>query len=87
MLATLLTLAFLAAATLAAAVIATSLAKGFAAASSLRRQLAVCEDVLWVTVRHERAAPVRGIIPARVSPRSVRPAVSLPHRPARRAAA
>jgi hypothetical protein len=54
MLATLSTLVFLGAATLAAAVISVSLAKGFAAASMLRRQLAFCDDVRTVTVRHER---------------------------------
>ena len=44
MLATLMTIAFAAAAVLALAVIAASLAKGFGAAASLRRQIALCSD-------------------------------------------
>ena len=55
MLATLLTLAFLAVAILAVAVISASFAKGLAAASMLRQQLALCSDIRTVTVRHERA--------------------------------
>ena len=87
MLAPLMTFAFLAAAALAAAVIAASLAKGFAAASFLRRQLAACGDEQWVTVRHQRATVVSGVIPVRVSQRPIRSAAPLLHRPARRAAA
>lgn len=87
MLATLMTFAFLAVAALAVAVIAASLAKGFAAASFLRRQLAVCGNERLVTVRHQRATVVSGVIPARVSQRPVRSAAPLLHRPARRAAA
>ena len=87
MLATLMTFAFLAATGLAAAVIAAALAKGFAAAPFLRRQLAVCGDERLVTVRHQRAASISGVIPARVSQRPVRSAAPLLHRPARRAAA
>jgi len=50
MLATFLTIVFLAASALAGAVIAASLAKGFAAATTLRRHLALCSDVRLVTL-------------------------------------
>src|SRR5690348_72277 len=86
MLATFLTLAFLSATLLAGAVIAVSLAKGFAAASSLRRQLALCEQERWVTVRHQRAAPAKVLATARTN-RTVRAAVTAPMRSRQRAAA
>ena len=73
MLATFLILAFLAVGTLAVAVISASLAKGFAAASMLRRQLALCNDVRTVTVRHERTR-TRPVTMARSPRRPVRPA-------------
>lgn len=81
MLATLFTLAFLAAATLAVAVISASLAKGFAAAATLRRQLALCGDVRTVTVRHERTR-VRMVATARAPRRPARlaPALAAPTR-------
>ena len=72
MLATLLILAFLAAAVLATAVISATLAKGFAAVASVRRQLARCCDERMVTVRHERIR-ARPVVTARVSRRPVRP--------------
>ena len=71
MLATFLILAFLAAAILAVAVISASLAKGWAAASMLRRQLDLCCEVRTVTVRHERAR-VRPVAMARAPRRPVR---------------
>ena len=86
MLAPLLTVVFLAATALAGAVIAVSLAKGLAAASSLRRQLAVCSDERLLTVRHQRVVALR-VAPTRVAQRPVRSPAALPHRPARRAAA
>ena len=82
-----LTLTFLAAAVLAAAVIAASLAKGLAAASSLRRQLVLCHDERLVTIRHQRLAVIRGITPARASQRPARSPAALPQRRGRRAAA
>lgn len=85
MLAMLLTFAFLTTAALATAVIASSLAKGFAAASSLLKQLAVCDDTRTVVVRHERLAVSRAIIPARLSHRPIRTA--LLHASKQRAAA
>jgi hypothetical protein len=86
MLAVLLTLTFLAAAFLAGAVIAVSLAKGFAAASSLRGQLALCEQERWVTVRHQRAAPAKVLATARTN-RTLRAAATAPMRSRQRAAA
>lgn len=74
MLATLLMLAFLAAAVLATAVISASLAKGFAAVASVRRQLAQCGEERLVTVRHERIR-ARPVVMARVSRRQLRPAL------------
>ena len=72
MLATLLILAFLAAAVLATAVISASLAKGFAAVATVRRQLARCGDERVATVRHEHIRP-RPVVTARASRRPVRP--------------
>ena len=83
MLATLMTIAFAAAAVLALAVIAASLAKGFAAAASLRRHIALCRDDREVTVRHGRALArpfaEHGFSPVRAPRRKARP---LAHRPA-----
>lgn len=76
MLATLSTLAILAAAVLAIAVIAASLAKGVAAATMLRRRLALCGDVRTVTVRHERTR-ARPVATVRSSRRPLRPAPAL----------
>ena len=82
MLATLMTIAFAAAAVLALAVIAASLAKGFAAAASLRRQIALCRDEREVTVRHgrtlARSFAEHGFSPARASRRKTRPLAHLP---------
>jgi hypothetical protein len=87
MLAAVSTLVFLAAAALATAVIAASLAKGLAAASSFRRQLALCEDVRFVTIRHERDGRARAVVTVRAARRPSRlvPAQSAQTR--RRAAA
>jgi hypothetical protein len=71
------TLAFLAIAGLAMAVITASLAKGFAAASMLRRQLALVDDVQMVTVRRERPSRVRLTATVRPSRRALRPAPAL----------
>jgi hypothetical protein len=68
------TLLFLAIAALSIAVIGATVAKGLAAASLLRRRLALCSDTRLLTVRHERvrarpaamARPSRH--PARPSP-------------------
>ena len=81
MLATLMTLAFVAAGLLAAAVISASLAKGFAAASMLRQQLALRSDVRTVMVRQERARP-HFVATARSPRRPVRlaPAFATPAR-------
>jgi hypothetical protein len=76
MLATFLTLAFLTAAMLATAVIAASLAKGLAAASSLRRQLAASGDVRVVTVKHQRAPRSQPAIAIRSGRRPVRLAIA-----------
>ena len=77
-----LSIAFTAAALLAATVIAVSLVKGFAAAASLRRQLALCSDEREVTIRHVRPLPrglaEAGFNPMRVSRRTVRPVAPLP---------
>ncbi len=72
MLATLMTFTFLAIAALATAVIAASLAKGFAAAVALRQQLALCGDARTVTIRHERTR-ARPMVTARAARRPVRP--------------
>jgi hypothetical protein len=72
MLATLLTFTFLAIAALAMAVIAVSLAKGIAAAATLRQQLALCGDARSATVMHERTR-ARPVITARAIRRPVRP--------------
>ena len=76
MLATLMTFAFLAIATLATAVIAASLAKGFAAAVALRQQLAHCGDVRKVTIRHGHAR-ARPMVTVRATRRPIR-ALALP---------
>jgi hypothetical protein len=80
------TLLFLAIAGLAIAVIGASLAKGMAAASVLRRQLALCGDVRMVTVRHERIR-ARPAAMARPSRRPARPAPVPAVRPRQRVAA
>ncbi len=79
MIATLSTPVFIAAALLAVAVIRVSLAKGFAAATMLRRQLILCRDVRTVTVRRERARACP-VVMARPTRRPVRPAPALPAR-------
>jgi len=79
MFATLLTLTFLAIAALAMAVIAASLAKGFAAAITLRQQLALCGDARRVTIRHERIR-ARPLVTVRATRRPVRPP-TLPAQP------
>ena len=78
MFATLLTLAFSAAAVLACAVIAASLAKGLAAATSLRQQLAQCSDERLVVIRHLGANGMCEVTPRRRSRRSVQPALLRP---------
>lgn len=82
MLAALMIIAFTAAAILTTTVIAISLVKGFAAAASLRRQIALCDDERVVTVRHGRALAhpfaEHGFSPARASRRKVRPFAHLP---------
>jgi hypothetical protein len=62
MLATLLTLSFASAGTVALTVIGLSLVKGFAAASALRRQFALCSGTREVTIRHQRAPVARTAI-------------------------
>jgi len=86
MLAMLLTLTFLAAAVMAVAVISASLAKGFAAATGLRRQLALCSDLRIVTVGHEHAR-VRAVATARSPRRPVRQASLVAIRARQRVAA
>jgi hypothetical protein len=71
------TLAFLAIVGLAMAVITASLAKGFAAVSMLRRQLALADEVRMVTVRHERPIRARPTATVRPSRRALRPAPAL----------
>jgi hypothetical protein len=82
MFAALMTLAFAAAAVLALAVIAVSLATGFAAAASLRRQIALCEDERVVTIRHGRAFAhpfaEQGFSPVRAPRRKPRAFAPLP---------
>jgi hypothetical protein len=87
MLAMLLTIVFLAAAVLALATIAASFAKGFVAVSSMRRQLALCEEGRMVTIRHERAVPARAVVTLRAGRRPSRPASALAPQARRRAAA
>ena len=86
MLAMLLTLAFTAVAALAIAVISASFAKGFAAVTVLRRQIALCNSERTVTVRHGRTARARPVA-MRVSRRPIRPVVVAPVRLPERAAA
>jgi hypothetical protein len=52
-------------------VIAASLAKGLAAATTLRRHQARCTDTRRVTIRHERT-PVKAVV-TRASYRPLRP--------------
>lgn len=86
MIALLFTLAFIAAAVLALATIAASFAKGLAAASELRQQLALCADTRMITVRHRDAVRQRPVIAMRPLRRSTRP-MSAPVAPARRTVA
>ena len=86
MLATLLTLAFTAAAVLAIAVISTSFAKGLAAWTMLRQQIALCEGERTVTVRHQRMIHAQQVT-MRGSRRPLRPVVAAPARLPQRAAA
>jgi hypothetical protein len=82
MLAALMTIAFAATAILAIAVITASLAKGFAAAAALRRQIALCPDERVVTVRHGRALAhpfaEHGFSPVRAPRRKLRASAHLP---------
>lgn len=87
MLAMLMTLVFLAAAVLALATIAASFAKGLAAVSSVRRQLALCEEGRMATIRHERLMPARAAIILRTARRSSRPGATLAPQARRRAVA
>jgi len=87
MLATLLTLAFLATAILATVVVAASLAKGLAAATSLRQQLALVGGMRTVTVRHQRVVRRAVPITARTPRRPRRLAPVLPARVPQRVAA
>jgi hypothetical protein len=80
-------LAFLAVATLAMAVIASSLAKGLATVSLLRRQITVCDDTRLVRVRHERGPRAASVISARAPRRTVHLLAPHPSAPCRRAAA
>ena len=82
MLATLLTVAFLAVAALAGATIAASFAKGLAAVSVLRRELALCDDTVMVSVKHGRATRAPAVATLRPARRAVRvaSAVSTPAR-------
>lgn len=77
MLATLMTLTFLAVAALAMAVISASLAKGLAAATALRQQLAHCGDARNVTIRHDERTRPCPMVTARVLRRPAR-AAALP---------
>lgn len=86
MLATLMTFAFLAAATFATGVICASLAKGFAAATILRRQLALGDEARTITVRHEQSR-ARTAVMARTSRRVIRPGPVLAARSRQRVAA
>lgn len=90
MIGTLLTLGFVAVALFALAALGNSLARGFAAASHLRGELAACEGVRFVAVRSAStsAGLVRRarIIPERAPRREIRRVRPLRH-PATRAAA
>ena len=72
---------------LATATIAASLAKGLAAASALRRELATVGDSQVVTVRHERVIGPRALSTGRAGRRVSRPAPVLAMQPRQRAAA
>lgn len=83
----LLTIVFLAAAAMALGVIATSFAKGFAAVSSVRRELALGGDARVVTVRHGRTTRAPTAVTLRASRRQSRPAPVLAQAARQRVAA
>ena len=87
MLAALLTPVLIAAALLALATIVVSLAKGFAAVSHLRRQLAAAGHSRMVTVRHERTVRARPVATVRAARRPSRPVPALAPQARRRVAA
>ena len=87
MLAALLIPLLLAAALLAVATIAASLAKGIAAVSLLRRRLADASDSRAVTIRHERLVRVRQVATVRAARRPSRPVPVLAPPAPRRVAA